>query len=137
LLGAWQVQHAAFGPDDAYDWFVLLNLLTTPRNINLRAAAGRYTLAYLAGEFDTRGDRGWVVSVSVHPKWQGLGMGSALLAAAHTQFAARTGRVHLTVRQHNTRAIRIYERHGYRHVSTFTRYYRDGEDGLVMEKLLA
>ena len=44
--------------------------------------------------------------------------------------------VKLTVRISNERAITLYEKEGYRTVDIWTKYYNDGEDGLVMEKNL-
>ena len=48
----------------------------------------------------------------------------------------RASRIKLTVRRGNIRAIGLYERLGYQHMSTTRRYYNDGEDGLIMEKSL-
>jgi ribosomal protein S18 acetylase RimI-like enzyme len=42
----------------------------------------------------------------------------------------------LTVRISNDKAIALYEDEGYRTVDIWKRYYADGEDGLVMEKIL-
>ena len=44
--------------------------------------------------------------------------------------------VKLTVRISNRKAISLYEREGYQTVDIWSKYYNDGEDGLVMEKLL-
>jgi ribosomal-protein-alanine N-acetyltransferase len=45
-------------------------------------------------------------------------------------------RVKLTVRISNDAAISLYKKAGYRTVDIWKRYYSDGEDGLVMEKIL-
>jgi ribosomal protein S18 acetylase RimI-like enzyme len=42
----------------------------------------------------------------------------------------------LTVRMSNQGAITLYEQEGYRSVDIWKQYYNDGEDGLVMEKIL-
>jgi ribosomal protein S18 acetylase RimI-like enzyme len=42
----------------------------------------------------------------------------------------------LTVRMSNQGAIALYEQEGYRSVDIWKKYYNDGEDGLVMEKIL-
>jgi ribosomal protein S18 acetylase RimI-like enzyme len=42
----------------------------------------------------------------------------------------------LTVRISNDNAISLYEQEGYRTVDIWKQYYKDGEDGLVMEKIL-
>jgi ribosomal protein S18 acetylase RimI-like enzyme len=40
------------------------------------------------------------------------------------------------VRSGNRRAIALYERLGYRWCGTHRGYYRNGEDGLIMQKLI-
>ena len=40
----------------------------------------------------------------------------------------------LCVRLDNDGAIRLYEQEGYLRVGTWTKYYNDGGDALVMEK---
>jgi ribosomal-protein-alanine N-acetyltransferase len=45
-------------------------------------------------------------------------------------------RARLTVRLSNDKAISLYEKEGYRTIDIWKRYYNDGEDGLVMEKIL-
>jgi ribosomal protein S18 acetylase RimI-like enzyme len=39
------------------------------------------------------------------------------------------------VRLENTGAIRLYEEEGYERVDTWPKYYNDGADALVMEKI--
>ncbi len=48
-----------------------------------------------------------------------------------------TPRLRLCVRLDNDGAIRLYEQEGYLRVGTWTKYYNDGGDALVMEKLQA
>ena len=43
-------------------------------------------------------------------------------------------KVKLTVRRGNLPAIKLYEKMGYSQVDIWSRYYRNGEDGLVFEK---
>ena len=45
-------------------------------------------------------------------------------------------RMRLSVRKSNERAISLYERRGYVQVGQWPRYYRGGEDALIMEKAL-
>ena len=42
----------------------------------------------------------------------------------------------LTLRLSNTTARRVYDAAGYVEIGRLERYYRDGEDGIVMEKLI-
>jgi ribosomal-protein-alanine N-acetyltransferase len=56
---------------------------------------------------------GYVDLLAVHPDLQGRGVGSALLGAVIDACrSAGLGAVELTVSSHNSRAIRLYRRHG-------------------------
>jgi ribosomal protein S18 acetylase RimI-like enzyme len=46
-------------------------------------------------------------------------------------------RMRLTVRRSNRSAINLYHNFGYREVDIWPRYYQGGEDGIVMEKIVA
>ncbi len=45
-------------------------------------------------------------------------------------------RIRLSLRGSNDAALRLYQKAGYVRVDTWKRYYRDGEDAIVMEKVL-
>ena len=42
----------------------------------------------------------------------------------------------LTLRRSNFGARRLYDRAGYQQIDLWHRYYRNGEEGVVMEKLM-
>ncbi|MCL6511711.1 MAG: GNAT family N-acetyltransferase [Anaerolineae bacterium] len=131
LWPIWRVERAAFG-SDAYDPLTLLGMALTPRMVRLKAVVAGRIAGFVAGEISAREGCGWIVTIGVHPDAQGRGIGTALLLAAERELGASC--IRLTVRLSNTRAIGLYQRCGYRWVSTYRRYYHDGEDGLVMEK---
>jgi len=58
-----------------------------------------------------------------------------LLAACER--ALGTPRVRLTLRPSNLGARRLYEVAGYVEIGTLGGYYHDGEDGIMMEKVVA
>jgi ribosomal-protein-alanine N-acetyltransferase len=105
-----------------------------PHLARLKVVADGRVIGYAAGEINKKEGCGWIITIGVHPQFTGRGIGAALLAQAEQ--ALKTPRVRLTVRRSNARAIALYERAGYKWVSTYRRYYHDGEDGLVMEKIL-
>jgi len=78
-------------------------------------------------------DEAHIATVTSHPDWRGCGLGQwlmlALLAAAITRGAASST---LEVRAGNLPAKRLYEKLGYEVSGVRKRYYRDGEDGLIM-----
>lgn len=55
-----------------------------------------------------------ILSIAVHPAWQGQGLAGKLMAAADDYFAERqVERVRLEVRPANVPAIRVYEKYGF------------------------
>ena len=75
-----------------------------------------------------------LVTIAVAPRWQGLGIGQALLlAVCDLAVAAGLDSVALEVRPTNARAISLYARNGFRSHGRLRDFYpQDGEDALVM-----
>ena len=74
-----------------------------------------------------------IVSIAVHPKYQKLGVGSALIG--HTLFALKEKKmqsVKLMVRTTNASGVRFYRRFGFTRVRRIPRYYEDGGDAFRM-----
>lgn len=133
LREIYQLERDIF-PQDAYPYPDLALLLLLPYMVNLKAVdeSGKL-LGFIAFEnayfpWSTA----WVVTLGVGRAYQNQGVGGALLAAIEPR--RRANRIRLTVRRGNTPAIHLYKKHGYQHLKLQPRYYRDGEDGLVMEK---
>jgi ribosomal protein S18 acetylase RimI-like enzyme len=97
-------------------------------------ANGTRAIGFVFGDRHRSKGLGWIASIGVHPEFQRRGVGTRLLAACER--ALDTPQVRLTLRPSNGAARRVYDAAGYVEVSRLTRYYRDGEDGIVMEKLL-
>jgi len=133
-LGALRrLEHACF-EKDAWPLLDLIAVLTWPDVVRLKAVEDGELIGFVAG--DTRPSQGasWIATIGVDPRYQRRGIGRALLKACEER--VRLPRMKLTVRMSNQRAISLYEKEGYRSVDIWKRYYSDGEDGLVMEKLL-
>ncbi len=79
----------------------------------------------------------YLANIAVDPEFQGLGIGTRLLEAVE-EMAKDSGAnyIILEVRVSNKAAIRLYEKFGFEPVGLRKGMYFDGEDGLVMEKLL-
>ncbi len=123
---------ACFGRD-AWTWLDVLEALTFPGTVRLKAVVGEDIVGYVIG--DRRSARlGWIASIGVHPTARRQGIGRRLLLAAER--ALDTPRVRLTLRTSNQAAYQLYTQLGYEKVDVWRRYYRDGEDGLVMERVL-
>lgn len=82
----------------------------------------------------TVGDEGEITHIAVAPEARQQGVGSALLQEMIAECRQRGAeKVFLEVRSSNERAQRLYERHGFQKVGLRRRYYRDGEDAIVMQ----
>ncbi|HKY83209.1 MAG TPA: GNAT family N-acetyltransferase, partial [Anaerolineales bacterium] len=157
------LERACF-PHDTWPWFDILAALTFPHTVRLKAVPPPPSLepievdggdapravkddSGIAPETNSQraigfviGDRrrseklGWVASIGVHPEYQRRGVGRRLLAAC--ELALGTPRIRLTLRPSNVGARRLYEEAGYIEIGTLQRYYLDGEDGLMMEKVI-
>jgi [ribosomal protein S18]-alanine N-acetyltransferase len=78
-------------------------------------------------------DEAHIATVASHPDWRGCGLGEWLMLAL-LDTAVLRGAVTSTleVRAGNLPAKRLYEKLGYEVAGVRKRYYRDGEDGLIM-----
>jgi ribosomal protein S18 acetylase RimI-like enzyme len=119
---------------DAWPLLDLIAVLTWPDVIKLKAVEDGEMVGFAA--CDPRPSEGvsWIATIGVIPRYQRRGIGRALLEAC--EHKTKMPRMRLTVRMSNNGAISLYEKEGYHSVDIWKRYYNDGEDGLVMEKIL-
>ena len=88
-------------------------------------------LAY--GGFWLLMDEAHIATIASHPDWRGCGLGQWLMLALFDAAVARgAASSTLEVRAGNLPAKRLYEKLGYEVTGVRKRYYRDGEDGLIM-----
>ena len=120
-------------PQDAWPLLDLVSVLSSSGVIRLKAVENGQMIGFIAG--DPRPSEGisWIATICVLPEQRGKGIGRALLESCENQLP--TDIIHLCVRIGNEEAIRMYKKAGYNHIDRWVRYYNDGEDGLVMEKL--
>jgi ribosomal-protein-alanine N-acetyltransferase len=133
-LGALRrLEHVVF-EKDAWPLLDLIAVLTLPDVIKLKAVEDGEMIGFAACDPRPSEGASWIATIGVDPRYQRRGIGRSLL---HTCEEKTTlPRVKLTVRMSNNGAISLYEKEGYRSVDIWKRYYNDGEDGLVMEKVL-
>ncbi len=133
LVALRRLEHACFDKD-AWPLLDLIAVLTWPDVIRLKAVHDGEMIGFVAG--DPRPSQGavWIATLGVDPGYRRRGIGLALLQACEGQ--VKLPRVKLTVRISNDAAISLYKKGGYRTIDIWKKYYNDGEDGLVMEKIL-
>jgi ribosomal protein S18 acetylase RimI-like enzyme len=90
-------------------------------------------IGFIAGDIRDHQKVSWISTIGVLPEYRGQGIGAQLLEACEKKLP--TPSIKLCVRATNDTAIRLYRRFGYDIAGTWQRYYQDGEDALVMEKI--
>jgi ribosomal protein S18 acetylase RimI-like enzyme len=125
------IEQACF-PKDAWPLLDLIAVLTWPDVIRLKAVVDGRMVGFIAGDPRRTEGLGWIATLGVLPEYRRQGIGRALLLECEKRL--NTARLRLCVRLDNSGAIRLYEQEGYSRVGTWTKYYNDGGDALVMEK---
>jgi ribosomal-protein-alanine N-acetyltransferase len=120
-----------FNKDDAWPLIDLIGTLTLPGIVRLKLEADDRMIGFFAGSTRQHVGVGSVLSISISPDWQGLGLGTRLLEAGEK--ALNTPRYELSTRRSNLAAIHLYEKAGYVQTGEWKGYYC-GEDALVFEK---
>jgi ribosomal-protein-alanine N-acetyltransferase len=128
-----KLEQACFGRD-AWPLLDLISVLTYPDVIRLKATDDGRMVGFVAGDPHPRDGWAWIATIGVDPHYQRRGIGQTLLRACETRL--NVPRIRLTVRLSNTAAIKMYEKEGYTRIDVWKGYYHDGEDGMVMEKIL-
>ena len=83
------------------------------------------------------GNTGHIITIDVVAGARRLGVGSTLINATEERLRAKGCRaVDLETAVDNLGALSFYKRHGYSVIRTWPRYYSNGVDALVLEKLL-
>ena len=119
---------------DAWPLFDLIAVLTFPDVIRLKSMENGQMVGFVAGDPRPRDGWGWIATIAVDPRYRRRGIGRALLHACERSLGVPRSR--LTVRISNQVAISMYEKEGYTTVDVWKAYYNDGEDGIIMEKVL-
>ena len=113
---------------------VALSLLLTDKAFGLAVTEEQtgQVLAYLGVLVAL--DEGQIINVATHPQWRRCGHADALLAALLCESRARgLATLSLEVRESNTAAIALYQKHGFFVAGKRPRFYRmPTENALVM-----
>jgi ribosomal protein S18 acetylase RimI-like enzyme len=119
-------------PEDAWPLLDLIGVLSLPNVVRFKAIKVDQMIGFVAGDKKSSA-LGWIATIGVLPEYRRQGVAAALLAECETQLGV--SQIRLSVRLGNTSAIRLYERFGYQRVDIWPKYYQDGTDALVFEKL--
>ena len=128
-----KLENESFGKD-AWPLLDLIAVLTFGEVIRLKAVEDGQMAGFVAGDPRPRDGWGWIATIAVDSRFRRRGIGRALLHACEAKLGVPRSR--LTVRISNDTAISMYKKDGYTTTDIWNHYYNDGEDGMVMEKVL-
>jgi len=133
LSGLRRLERACF-LEDAWPLLDLIAVLTYPDVIRLKAMNGEKMIGFIAADPRPSEGMAWIATLGVAPEYRRQGIARALLHECESRI--KQSRIRLCVRPSNQAAIRLYQVEGYWEVDNWQKYYNDGENALVMEKLL-
>lgn len=121
------IERAAF--PDPYDRFTFAQLLELdPRGFLV--AEREELLGYVAGVADK--EEAMIYSIAVAEGNRRTGIGERLLSAELNYFSEKARRVYLQVSVKNSAAISLYRRFSFVEMGRIRKYYRNGDDALIM-----
>jgi ribosomal-protein-alanine N-acetyltransferase len=120
-------------PIDNWPLLDLIGVLTMPGIIRIKATFIDNFVGFIAGNINNRESTGWITTIAVLPEFQNRGIAQSLLAECENRM--NVAKIKLTVRKSNSKAIHLYETHGYFIHEVWKSYYIDGEDAILFQKL--
>jgi ribosomal-protein-alanine N-acetyltransferase len=109
-------------------------VLTFPNVVRLKATRDGEMAGFIGADVRRGENVAWISTLCVAPEHQRRGIGMELLKACEERLFVAS--IRLSVRASNDAALRLYARAGYKHFTIWTQYYSDGEDALVLEKIV-
>ncbi|MDO9545200.1 MAG: N-acetyltransferase [Pelolinea sp.] len=131
LLALSALEKACF-ERDAWPLLDVMGVLTFLSVVRMRAMGDGELIGFIAGDPNKEKKTAWILTLGVLPDWRRMGIAETLLRMCEEEMHMPL--VKLTVRRSNAAAIRLYEKFGYTQVDIWPKYYRGGEDGLVLAK---
>jgi ribosomal-protein-alanine N-acetyltransferase len=126
-------ERLCFGAD-AWTTLDVAAALTLPSTVRLKAEFENQMIGLVVGNLRQMQQVAWIATIGVHPQYRRRGLGRRLLRACEEAMGMPC--IKLTLRISNQAALSLYRQEGYRQINTWPSYYANGEDALVMEKLL-
>jgi ribosomal-protein-alanine N-acetyltransferase len=133
-LNALRKLEAVCFPMDAWPLIDLIGALSLPNVLRLKAVDEGRMVGFIAADLRPGQDLAWIATVGVLPEHRRRGVATGLLQACEGRL--HLSRVRLNVRVSNKGALQLYHALGYTEVGVWPRYYQDGEDALVLEKVI-
>ncbi len=121
--------------DGSYPLFVLRQLFDISEDYFLIAEEDDVILGYALGNFSSKDDQGWILSLGVRPEARGKQIRKMLTKKLITLLEDNNSKeICLTVHPDNASAIRIYKNLGFEIILESDNYYLDDEARFLMKK---
>ena len=129
----YEIDQACYAPAIAYSRAELREYLELPGADCIVAESGSTIVGFCITA--RKAAEGHIITLDVLAPWRRQGVGSRLLGEAERRLAANGARrISLETATDNTPAIAFWNKHGYRTVGVFKRYYPTGLDAWAMSK---
>jgi ribosomal protein S18 acetylase RimI-like enzyme len=119
---------------DAWPLLDILGALTVPQIVRYKAQEGEKLVGFIAADLRRSQATAWIATLAVLPDYRRKGIGSRLLEMCQETITLPL--IKLCVRENNLPAVHLYLNHGYHQVDIWKKYYRGGDDALVLEKVI-
>ncbi len=137
LEAIYAIEQDRFGMD-AFHKRQLYRLIKNEGAQFILASASDVIVGYFILLFRRNSRQARLYSLAVVAGSEGKGLGQQLMVEAEKlALEKKCTLLKLEVRKDNTRAIQLYERNGYNVHATIPEYYKDGQDAMIMRKVLA
>lgn len=129
------IDQQCFNKYDSYDKKMFENILKENPNSFFILLVDKTVAGYFIIYRFRKG--GYIESIAILPSFQGMGLGNYMMEYIITHFnQLKYKHITLEVRPTNWKAVRMYEKYGFKAVKTLKNYYKDGADAILMKKLL-
>ena len=119
---------------DGWDKQMLVSGLDSGNLLGITAKKDGKLFAFVT--FSVNCDFAEINDILVLPECRRQGVGKQLLQMVEKQVKTLTQKIFLEVRERNLPAINLYKSQGFIQLSIRKKYYKDGENALVMHKEL-
>lgn len=129
------LEKVCFLKSDMWSFLDYIAVLSFLNIITFKAVYQKKMAGFIAIDEKSLSTLAQIMTIGVHPSYQNMGIGTALLAKAEESIK-NSDSIELVVRVDNYIAISLYKKFGYQIAEIRKKYYRDNSNGQRMIKIL-